>query len=290
MGGRPTATLAGSQAIAKKTAQNMANAENHGAVTLVTQDIETSADYVIYVYNILNLEHTVNQPPLFPKFVIKACPPGQKFSVNMIPAFLNEPYLRPGTFEYYTRKVDGRKAALSLLNPSALPVTNWEAQLTDWKSIDGVQDQYGNNLNHLGVFWSLTPPDDTEKLETEIELFKRIVEKTMNDLISRAEALYAGNKQAEISPLMHFAMDYLGKQAVWHMSHHHMVSCPNCGEPVKDGIAYHKNAFGDKCIVDVKRYKEMMARQKAVEAELAETDEVPEEEHSAPARTGKPRK
>jgi len=34
------------------------------------------------------------------------------------------------------------------------------------------------------------------------------------------------------------------------MTMDHMISCPNCGDPIKDGIAYHRNSFGDKCIVD----------------------------------------
>ena len=29
-----------------------------------------------------------------------------------------------------------------------------------------------------------------------------------------------------------------------------MISCPNCGALVKDGLAYHKNEFGEKCILD----------------------------------------
>lgn len=281
-----TARLSQNQQRASNKARGMQDSENHGSVTLDTQDIDHDPGYVIYIYNILDREWTVRQPPLFPMLMIPACPKGQPFSFTILPAFVKLPYLKPGGTEYYYKNEDGRKAATSLLNPSAFPGTKWESQIQKWDS----PDQMNNNLNAYGVFWSLTKPDETEKLKKEITIFKKRVQSTMDELIREGERLNSmGDKgRPLISPLMHFAMDYQGKQAPWHMASFHMITCPNCGEPVQEGIAYHKNAFGERCIVDYERYEEMLRKQKAMEANLGSGDPTTENEaQSAPAKRGR---
>ena len=250
-----TYTLAQDQRKAIQRAKNMTDAENHGAVSIEAQDSGKEAGYVIYVYNLLNRDYVVQQPPLFPGFHIPACKPGQRFSFTILPAFVKETYVKPGTTEFYYKTVDGRKVATSLLNPSAFPGTNWDSQIQKWDT----PDQTGNNLNLFGVWWSLTKPDETEKLDREIKIFKDRVGNTMNELIREAEGFNATGELKLISPLMHFAMDYLGKQAGWHMTHKHMITCPNCGDPVQDGISYHRNSFGDRCIIDRERYEAAIA-------------------------------
>jgi len=232
----------------KAATQQMAST-NHDEKRILAQDDAHTADYKIYVYNILDREWVVNQPPAFPNFRVLPCPRSQKFTVTELPPFIKEVYNQVGTFDHFYKMVDGRKYASQLLNPASFPSTNWENQIMDWQS----EDQFGNNLNLLGVWWSLTPPSDIARLEEEIGIFKRIAQKTMEGMIATAEQLAAAGKRNEITPLMHFAMDYLGKQAPWHMAMHHMVACPNCGDPVKEGIAYHKNEFGEKCIIDMER-------------------------------------
>lgn len=268
-----------------RAAKAQQNNENHSSTTIEAQDSGPDPKYVIYVYNCLDRAHVVSQPPLFPGVIIPACKPGEKVSFTKLPAFVKEPYCKVGSTEMYYKNVDGRKAATSLLNPSAYPGTAWESQLQVWKT----EDQYGNNLNALGVWWSLTKPDETEKLDKELKLFKDRATRTMNEMVSQAESYHANGDLKFITPMMHFAMDYLGKQASWHMPHYHMITCPNCGAVVKEGIAYHKNDFGEKCIVDVERYKAMLDRQKALEAPddvEGETETVPAEPRKGKKRLG----
>lgn len=205
-------------------------------------------NYKLYVYNVLPLEHEINQPPAFPRFIIPAKKSGERFGVTTLPVLVKERYEKPGSTEYFYKRVDGRKYATSLLNPAAFPGTSWEAQLQNWRS----NDQFGNNFNALGCFWSLTDPND-EKLEGELEQFRARAVKTLNELARKAESLYNSKKEDEITPLMHFAMDFLHKQAPWHLRSDMLVDCPTCGEPVKEGIAYHRNSFGDKCPVDYEK-------------------------------------
>src|SRR5882724_5646602 len=144
MGSIPlTATLAQDQRKAVNMGRSLTDSANHSAITIEAQDRGKEAGYVIYVYNILEREHFVEQPPLFPHFYIPACKKGEKFSFTMLPAFVMEPYCKPGTTEFYYKNVDGRKCATSLLNPSALPGTDWKSQQQNWNT----GDQFGNNLN-----------------------------------------------------------------------------------------------------------------------------------------------
>src|ERR1700687_2669066 len=111
-------------------AKNQENAGRNANTILATGDEGPDPGYVIYVYNILDRPYVVEQPPTFPHFNIPACPKGDKFSVTMLPAFTLLPFEKEGdnegTTEIYYKREDGRKAATSLLNPSAFPGTKWD--------------------------------------------------------------------------------------------------------------------------------------------------------------------
>lgn len=263
----------------ERIAQESRAMSNQGAVTLEVADDGPAPNYVVYIYNVLDKQHIVEQPPLFPHLVIPACPAGKKVEYTTIPAFVRERHEKTGTTENYTRKVDGRRCATSLLNPAAFPGTEWKSQLQSWRSTD----QFGNNLNAWGVFWSLTKPDDPN-LDAEVKVFREIASKTFEGLIKQAEALAASGKAAEITPNMHYAMDKLGKQAPWHMATRHMTICPNCGDTIPEGLSYHRNAFGEKCIIDRDRYEASIERTQAAEVE-ASTESAPKTRTSKKMRT-----
>jgi hypothetical protein len=260
---------------------NSKMAEARGAVTLATSDDVEVRD-VIYVINILNLAHEVNQPPLFPRFMIPACPKNREFVFTLLPRYYNEVYEDYAKSERYYRRKDGRLAATSLLNPAVHPGNPWEMQ---FRELPTHGDQQGNNLNAFGVFWTLTHPDDP-KLKGEIEQAREVVRKTMNKLVTEGEICYAAGKPQEITPRMHFAADYLGLKYPWHQTHERMVECPNCGESIREGLAYHRNAFGEKCVIDwLRAYKAGAVKREDVPFEARwweeEEDEQQEEEQQA---------
>lgn len=252
-----TATLAADQRAARRAAKSMEDGDPGRVVNLIVQDEGPAPQYVIYIYNVLEKPHTRHLPPNFPAFHIPGCLPGEKFAYTVLPAFVRNKFNRPGTVEYYTQREDGRKSAGQLLNPASFPGISWEAQLSDaiTTSRDNVQENWGNNLNNQGCFWSLTRPDDPA-LERELEIFTKRARTWLNGLIREANMLDVStdaqgrSRKGEISPDMHFAADYLKVRASWHTTHEHMVSCPTCSEPITAGIAYHRNSFGEKCIVD----------------------------------------
>src|SRR5438105_15645055 len=90
-----------------REANGVKEAENHRGTQLVTQATDVSATDVIYVYNITNVEHVVEQPPSFPHFVIPARQKGEKFAVTKLPRFVNDRFNKAGTTEYYYARRDG---------------------------------------------------------------------------------------------------------------------------------------------------------------------------------------
>lgn len=234
---------------------------------------------VLYIYNVVNKEHVINQPPFFPHLFIPACSPGKEFVSTVMPRFILERYENIVRSEWSYKRVDGRKYATSLLNPSVHPASPWEAQFTEPKTHG---DQAGNDLNALGCFWSLTVPTNLPKLREEIKLAKKRVLSKMRELVTEGEKLAAAGDLKSIAPMHHFSMDYLGLSAPWHMAHDHMVDCPNCGDKIKEGLAYHRNAFNEKCIIDWERtYLAGAVKKEDVPAEKRWWDEAPVAEVAA---------
>lgn len=205
---------------------------------------------VIYIYNIVNREHVVEQPPFFSHLFIPACPATKEFVWTLIPRYVLERYENIERNEYSYKRVDGRKYATSLLNPAVHPSNPWESQFVKLRTHG---DQAGNDLNAYGCFWSLTEPGNLGKLREEIKLAKKRVLETARELVTEGEKLAAAGDLKSIAPMHHWAMEYLGLTAQWHMAHDHMVECPNCGDKIKEGLAYHRNAFNEKCIIDWER-------------------------------------
>ena len=86
-----------------------------------------------------------------------------------------------------------------------------------------------------------------------------------------------------ITPREHFAMDYLGLESQWHQTTARMTTCANCGDRIREGIAYHRNFAGDPCIVDAEKYYKLFPDKKPKAAE-------PEEEEVVGAGTGRKKK
>lgn len=252
----PTANFARDQRRAAMNAKSTQDGVNHNDTQLLVSD-DLIPQYKIYVYNILSLDHTRNLPPNYSAVKIPACLPNEKYSFTTLNPAVRNRFLKPGTFDYYYQMEDGRKSASQIINPASFPSINFDRQLVQ-NSTEIEYEVSGSNLNDLGVWWSLTRPQDTEQLDREIALFRERVKKTMTALAKLARQWGSDPKKVhEITPRMHFAMDYLGLKAPWHTDTYAIVNCPTCGEEVRQGIVYHRNSLGDRCIVDMERAQKM---------------------------------
>lgn len=116
----------------------------------------------------------------------------------------------------------------------------------------------GTNLIAEGVFPSLN------EVATEAELLKAENARERHDRYLTGEAqkravksTKALNEWLESYPDTHSAMDRLGISATWHTLSIIRVSCPNCGDEIKQGIPFHKSSVTDRiCVIDaMKSYK-----------------------------------
>src|SRR5262249_43080943 len=103
--GQPTATLSRDQTEAVRQGQQMTYRENNKDNRLQTQDEDRQPVDVVWIYNVLELDHSVQQPPMFPNVKIPACEKGARFGLTAIPRYVKEPYERPGDTEKYYKRI-----------------------------------------------------------------------------------------------------------------------------------------------------------------------------------------
>lgn len=177
---------------------------------------------------------------LFPRLKLKGCGPTERVTmcakiadpVTQWSPDIERGGQRPDEFDALT-------AANDVLNP---------AGMTENNSSDNC------NLVARGLFVSLNEkPTEDEIRNAEAARDKRYLE-----LVTKARRLESTNKQwlddfLTEEPDVHAAMDALGQTATWHTTPLVMAICPNCGDSIKTGIAFHQSSAGVLCVVDPER-------------------------------------
>jgi len=202
--------------------------------------------YWIYIYNIAPIEHIRHRPPQYSAIRISACPPDKEYIRALpIPDVVNHKWPNPdtGQLTYYGERAE--RFATDLINPSNLSNDMWAEVNPENQWIDGGTD----DLSKRGVFWSRNEVPTKEELKKS----KTRMERHYRELFQRAEDLARSGKAVEIGREHHIAADYLHMGSSWHVVTAVPEACPNCGEPIKPGIAYHPSAVGGICILDWKR-------------------------------------
>jgi hypothetical protein len=117
------------------------------------------------------------------------------------------------------------------------------------------------------VFWSLNNPPTEE----EIKAATLRMEKHFNTVLEKMKALETSDPKGlleALSPEAHVAADYYGVETSWHGRRSKPMDCENCGERIKQGVAFHKTEEGGLCVLDWKRTVKAGARtmQQAIDA------------------------
>jgi len=243
----PSAALAGSE--------NSKNFSSH-----VDPNLLRKPEYFVYLYSVSGREFTVELPPHIRRLIIRACPAGQPWTLV---TKLAHPFQQPDNDDngnLIARSHDARRVAMDICNPSN---TSLDQDLRlDPKFVLA----YGNNLTQQGVFWSLNYPP------TEEEVKKAVARKETyyRGLLEKARTLELANPKElefELNMDYHMAADYFGVETNWHKRVERPAFCPNCGEGIKTGVAFHKHPDGFLCVIDWKR---------TVEAGVKSKDDVPD--------------
>lgn len=211
-------------------------------------------DYHLYMFNVGPMKHEVARPPIMVKATIPACPKGQKYIMAFkIGNIVNQIWADPDNGEPRTHAEYGERVMMDIVNPYNLGIDQ-DAPI-DENHVFSVNADLGK----FGVFWS------KNEVPTDEEIQKAVgrMEKHFRQQLNVADALARAGKQSEITDVQHMAADHFHYKAGWHVQVEAPVSCPNCGEDIKPGVAFHKNSMDLICVIDWQRTVAAGAKKKS---------------------------
>ena len=229
-------------------------------------NVDRKPDYYVHVICIAKEQNEkdyveVRKPPLFPCVRLRKCRPDEDWCECVrIPNIVNEKYTvaTDDDRQVRNRGYVGERVAQDLLNSTNLGTNVWIDIPDDALWLDGGGS---DDLTRRGYFWTVNMPPTPEELAKA----KARMEKHYRRLIAHAKELFRTGKSAEIGPEHHVAAEYFHVNEPWHVTATLPDACPNCGEDVKPGIAFHMSQIG-VCIIDWRR---------AVEAGVKTMADVP---------------
>jgi hypothetical protein len=208
----------------------------------------------IYVYSVARRSFTVSTL-LFKKLVLQGCENGERV---VRCTSLPDPF--PQVCQDNDRggsRIDDNDAwiaVIDMLNTGNFTMNPYHGE----SNPNFYANTNGTNYMAEGLFPSL----NEKPTEAEIKKAEDARDKHYRYLTREALRLFAigakqGNEYLQRYPDVSIAMDVLGLQAPWHQANLVTVACPNCGDAIKQGLAFHKSSVTDRlCIIDpMKAYK-----------------------------------
>lgn len=206
---------------------------------------EREPDGYVYIFNISTQAFDVFRPPILKALKITGKQKGQEYAkCARFPKPLLVPQGSIDTNEITTQLMDTRRFVMDIINPDNISL--------DQDAIISNPTNVGNDLGKKGVFWS----ENEVPTEKELKAAKDRMERYYNTLLEKAKAVEASQPGAlpdTITPEHHAAADYYGIETSWHQRRSEPTDCPNCGERIKKGIAFHRNSDGLMCVIDWRR-------------------------------------
>jgi hypothetical protein len=227
-------------------------------------------DRVIHVFTVSKRSFMIDRAPLWVKLHLRACPKDERYvAVAHVPDPLMQVVHNTENGRRRGEAHDGLRAAIDLLNP------NNPTNDPDWNPSPEMAALFGSSrgcdLFAQGLFLSLREePTDAEISKAEERRNTRY-----RALIAQADSLEQTNRKeleeflrGEDGTDLRMALDFYGEQRAYHKPMVATRSCPNCGEVIKIGVAFHKNeSLGMICVLDWP---------KAVDAGVKTKSDVPE--------------
>lgn len=199
------------------------------------------ADYFIYIFNTGAMKHVVDRPPMFLKVNIPACNKGERYRIAFkLPNICHQTWPDPDTGTPRVHSEYGERVAMDMINPNNLGVDQ-DAEI-DPSTVFSA----GNDLSVFGVFWSR----NETPTEEELQKAEARRDKYYRRLITTAREKARLGKHVDITDIEHMAAEHFRLNESWHTVVEAPIDCPNCGEQIKAGVAYHKNSMDLICVLD----------------------------------------
>jgi hypothetical protein len=238
-------------------------------------------DRMIHVFSVSKRSFVVDRAPLWIKLHLRGCGKDERYvPVAHIPDPLIQAVHNTENGRKRGEAHDGLRAAIDLLNP------NNPTNDPDWNPSPEMAALFGSSkgcdLFAQGLFISL------REVPTEAEIAR--AEERRNGryrgLIAQADSLEQTNRKdleemlrGEDGTDLRMALDFFGEQRAYHKPMIATRACPNCGEAIKSGVAFHMLPNNQYCVNDWPR---------AVAAGVKTKSDVPENlrwwEDDEPAR------
>jgi hypothetical protein len=226
-------------------------------------------DRMIHVFSVSKRSFIVDRAPLWVKLHLRGCGPNDRcVPVAHIPDPLMQKVHNTENGRYRGEAHDGLRVAIDLLNP------NNPTNDPDWDPSPEMAAVFGSSkgcdLFAQGLFLSL----NEEPFEVEIVKAEERRNKRFRSLIAHADALEQINRKeleemlaGEDGTDLRMALDFYGEVRAYHKPMIATRACPNCGEAIKSGVAFHLLPNNQYCINDWP---------KAVNAGIKTKSDVPE--------------
>jgi hypothetical protein len=217
-------------------------------------------DYWVYLYSVSESSFDVYRPPLLANLHITGRKQGQDFvQCARFPQPLLSPQGSVDNDEITIMPMDTRRFVMDIINPDNLGF--------DQDAVIQKPSGVGNDLGKKGVFWSVNNPPT----ELEVKSARARMERYYNALLEKARAVETSDPKTLIemlTPEHHAAADYFGVETSWHGKRSRPMDCPNCGDRIKVGVAFHKTEEGTLCILDWARAVKsgVRTKQQAIDA------------------------
>lgn len=222
------------------------------------------SEYRVYLHSIS--KRSFEQPhPIYRNIVIPACPKDKRYITFMSIAHpVMTQHVDPDNPAGPPKTIfeNAKRAALTICRPD---YEGADLSVQDRDPSLGQQISSGCNLTQQGVFASMN------EIPTEEELQKAEARRLAyyKFRFEEANGLQRSNPKLLQEILIldhHMAAEMFGVDVDWHRVVSPKIECPNCGEKIKEGIAFHY-VNGTRCVLDWER---------AYLAGAVKKDEVPE--------------
>lgn len=249
-------------------------------------------DRWIHIFSVSKRSFIVNRAPLWVKLHLQACTHGERYvAVAHVPDPLMQKVHNTENGRYRGEAHDGLRCAIDLLNP------NNPSFDPDWSPAPEVAAMFGSSrgcdLFAQGLFISLNEvPSEAEITKAEERRNRRY-----RALIAQADSLEQVNRKeleeflkGEDGTDLRMALDFYGEQRQYHKPMIATKTCPNCGESIKSGVAFHLLANNAYCINDWRKAVDAGIKTKSdVPVNLRWFDEEADEEAAPSSAKGRPK-